>query len=68
MNGKPRSDAELLAALDESLASDVLDPEYPIEWVDEDLRAMGVDPEEVAKRGVQFVKRLLSEREQKANS
>jgi hypothetical protein len=55
MNRKHLSDAAFLAALVESLADDVLDPEYPIEWVDEDLRAMGVDPEEVAKRGVQFV-------------
>lgn len=46
--------AKVLAAIDR-IADDVLDPAYPEAMVDEDLRAMGVDPDELDKRTAAFI-------------
>jgi hypothetical protein len=43
------TDAELWAAL-EALGDDLLDPTFPEELVDEELRALGLDPEALAER------------------
>ena len=37
----------------------LLDPDTPQEQVDEELRRLGADPEEVGKRGSEFVRKLL---------
>lgn len=53
-------------ALCEALDADVLEPDYPIEEVDQDLRDMGVDPDEVGQRGEELVQGLLAEKKSKA--
>jgi hypothetical protein len=52
---------DLLRAL-ERIALDPLDPEYPKELVDEDLREMGEDPDDVGRRGAALAAKLLAER------
>lgn len=42
----------------EDLASDVLDPDYPIELVEQELRDAGIDPEKVAENGKKLVEEL----------
>lgn len=44
---------------DPQLDDSLLDPDTPIEDVDRELRELGVDPEELAVRGVAFVATLL---------
>jgi len=45
------------------LASDVLDPDYPIELVEQELREAGIGPEGVAERGKKFAEGLLRKRQ-----
>lgn len=52
-------------ALCEALDADVPEPDYPIEAVDQELRDMGVDPDEVGQRGEELVQGLLAERDGK---
>lgn len=44
------------------LDDDILQPDYPIELVDADLREMGLEPGAAAQRGLEFVGGLLNER------
>jgi hypothetical protein len=55
---KKRSSAEILAAID-AIADDVLDPDYPKELLDEELREAGGDPEAIGKRGADLAAKLL---------
>jgi len=41
------------------LNKSVLDHDYPIELVDEELREFGLDPDKVAKEGREFVEGLI---------
>lgn len=61
-NERPKDAAKVLRDMLDSLDNDVLDPDYPIEWVDEDLRAMGADPERIGREGAAFAKALLEKR------
>jgi hypothetical protein len=56
-----RDPKEILRAIEQT-ADDVLDPDYPAELVDEDLREMGLDPDAVGQRGATLAARLLAER------
>lgn len=47
---------------DEAKAAEVLDPSYPIEKVNEELRALGCDPEAIGARGVSLARELLVKR------
>lgn len=58
---RKRTDAELVAALDK-LDAAILDPDYPIELVEEELRAVGLDPDKVARDGVSLVEHLKAQR------
>jgi hypothetical protein len=60
-DAKKRAPREILRAIDQS-AEDVLDPDYPEELVDDDLREMGLDPDAVGPRGAALAARLLAER------
>ena len=63
MTSTPKDDRETLALIEASLIADVLDDEmYPIEQVDADLRAAGLDPEQVRKRGADLASQLLKKR------
>jgi hypothetical protein len=44
------------------LDDDILEPDYPESLVDEELRAMGADPDEIGRWGVELVNRLKAER------
>jgi hypothetical protein len=44
---------------------DDLSPDYPIEAVDQELRDMGVDPDELGQRGEELVQGLLAEQDDK---
>lgn len=44
------------------LDNPILDPAYPLALLDADLREMGVDPDALARRGLEFVAGLLKER------
>lgn len=57
----PRS----LEELRESLEADVLDPEYPIEMVEEELRAAGLDPEKIGAEGEAIARDALAKRKAK---
>lgn len=52
-----------LEDLQEALAADVLDPEYPIEWVKEELREAGLDPEKIAESGRRAAQEHLKPRD-----
>ena len=54
METKSKTDKELWRALDD-LDEDLLSADLPEGVVDEELKAMGVDPAALAKRGVAFV-------------
>lgn len=54
-----------LNSLDESLANDVLLPDYPEELIDKELRKAGFDPEEVAREGAELASNLLTKRKRK---
>jgi len=41
----------------------VLDPDYPIELVEQELREAGIGPEGVAERGKKFAEGLLRKRQ-----
>jgi len=43
------------------LAADILDPEYPIEWVEQELRDAGFDPDKIAKDSMEIVRKTLAE-------
>lgn len=58
----PKSDAEILAFFDESLARDVLDPAYPIADVQAEIRKAGGDPVAIGARGAALAKNLLDKR------
>jgi len=58
MKNKPK---ELIDALDKA----VLDSDYPIELVNEYLREFGLDPEEVAREGREFVNKLIEKYKEK---
>lgn len=51
-----------LNELRESLATDVLREDYPIELVEESLRAAGGDPEAIGRRGAALVEGMLAGR------
>lgn len=51
-------DKKALERMMESLAEDVLDPEYPIELVEQELRDAGIDPDKVAEDGKKLVEEL----------
>ncbi len=55
-----KSDQELWNGLG-SLDDDLLDLDLPDEVVDDELRAIGVDPTALAERGVQFVAKVREE-------
>lgn len=57
-----RCTAEELVAKLERLDDDLLDPDYPIELVERELRDIGLDPDEVGRRGVELVERLKKQR------
>jgi hypothetical protein len=57
-----KRDARVVMRAIERIAEDVLDPEYPKELLDEELREMGLDPEGVGRRGADLAQRLLAER------
>jgi hypothetical protein len=44
----------------QGLDDDLLDPDMPEDMVDDELRSMGLSPEEIAEEGVLFVKELQS--------
>jgi hypothetical protein len=51
--------------IEKALADDLLDPEATSEEdVDEELRKVGVDPEEVRREGVEFVQKLAKEKKE----
>ncbi len=54
MTTKGRSNADLWRALD-AVDGDLLDADYPASLVDEEIRDVGRDPEEVAHRGAVLV-------------
>jgi len=58
-------DLEKLNKQQEGLDEDVLNKDYPIEKVEEDLREAGFDPDEVGKKGAALAKKLIKEREEK---
>lgn len=58
----PKSDAEILALFEESLARDVLDPAYPIADVQAEIRKAGGDPVTIGARGAALAKSLLDKR------
>ena len=47
-----------LQELQDALADDFLDPDMPEKLVDAELRSVGLDPDDVAARGVAFVEGL----------
>ena len=51
----------------ERRAAEVLEPDYPIELVDEELREAGGDPEAIGKRGVELVEELLAKRRERSS-
>lgn len=61
MAPKAPSDGDLLALLDDALAADFLKKDFPIEKVDEELRARGGDPEAIGQRGAQLADELVKE-------
>lgn len=48
-------------------AGEVLEPDYPIELVDAELRDAGGDPEAIGKRGAALVESLLAKRRERAS-
>jgi hypothetical protein len=48
-------------------AAEVLEPDYPIELVDEELREAGGDPEAIGKRGAALIETLLAKRRERAS-
>lgn len=60
MATKGKSEKELWKAL-EGLDDDLLDPGLPETVLDEELKAMGLDPTALAKRGAEFVTRVKEE-------
>jgi len=63
MTGKsgPCDDATLMQQIRDALAEDVLDSEYPIEWVEQELREAGFDPEKIGKDCAELMKKLRKE-------
>lgn len=61
------SEADALAQLADLRSAEVLDPDYPIEQVNADLRAAGGDPDAIGKRGAALVEELLSKRNEQAS-
>jgi hypothetical protein len=57
MQSKGKTDKDLWFAL-EQLDDDLLDPNIPKEIVEDELRKLGLDPEEVAKSGLEFINQL----------
>ena len=51
----------------EMRAAEVLEPDYPIELVDEELSESGGDPEAIGKRGAALVETLLAKRRERAS-
>lgn len=60
MGTKGKTDRELWDAL-RGLDDDLLDPALPESVVDEELKAMGIDPTALAKRGSEFVTKAKEE-------
>jgi hypothetical protein len=58
----PKREAAALRRLADFIDDDLLRDEYPIELVDEELRAQGMDPEEIGRRGEAFVRDLLEKK------
>lgn len=52
----PRTLREMLDVLEE----DVLDPDYPIELVEQELREAGLDPEKIAETGRRIARRFVA--------
>ena len=59
MTKKTKTKIKSLEDLRQLLAEDLLDPEYPMELVEQELREAGLDPEKIAKDGQEFVDKLL---------
>ena len=55
---KAKREAFTLEHMIECLAADMLDPEYPMELIKQELRDAGLDPEEVGRRGEELVAEL----------
>jgi hypothetical protein len=60
MAAKGRTDDELWVAL-EGLDEDLLDPHLPEALVDDELKAIGVDPMALGARGAEFVQQIKEE-------
>lgn len=64
MSKKPTTDPEAQWRVLRTIArEDMLDPDYPGELIDEELRRAGADPEEIGREGEAFVNKLLAERD-----
>ena len=57
-----KSDRDFLLMMEQALAEDVLDPAYPIEAVEDELRERGGDPAVIAARGRALAGQLLERR------
>lgn len=53
--------------LDDLRAAEVLEPSYPIEQINADLREAGGDPDAIGKRGASLVQELLAKRRERAS-
>ncbi len=51
---------ECLSRWKDSLAADVLRPDYPEEEIDKELREAGYDPDEIGRKGAALALYLLS--------
>jgi hypothetical protein len=68
MSNKGTTDPEAQwRALRAIAGDDMLDPDYPEELIDEELRKAGADPEEIGREGEAFVEKLLAERDAAVN-
>lgn len=57
-----KSDRDFLLGMEQVLAEDLLDPAYPIEVVETELRERGHDPAAVAARGRELARQILERR------
>lgn len=48
-------------------AAEVLEPDYPIELVDAELREAGGDPDAIGKRGAALVRDIIAKRRERAS-
>jgi hypothetical protein len=57
-----RKDVAALRRMLDALDEDVLEEEYPLELIEEEIRAAGGDPEAIGRRGAALAKELLDKR------